>query len=140
MKKYTSYISIALIFFIPTLAFAALDGIRGLLIAFRGILGLLVPVLFGLSLIYFFWGVGQFILHDAGNDKTREDGKKKIMWGIIALFVFVSIYGILKFIGTAVSIDVPVTNTQSGSQNGNNQGDVCWPECSDGRGGCFPCN
>ncbi len=137
MKKHKLYIAIFL--FVPTLTFAALDGVKGLLTAFSGILGLMVPVLFGLSLIYFFWGIGQFILHDAGNDKTREDGKKKIMWGIVALFVFVSIYGILKFIGTAVSIDVPVTNTTIPVVNTPPQ----WSECpegfySDNNGRCLP--
>jgi uncharacterized membrane-anchored protein len=98
---------------VPNISFAALDGVKGLLQEFAKILNLVVPVLFGLSLVYFFWGVGQFILRDAGNEKTREEGKKKIIWGIIALFVFVSIYGILGAIGDAVGIDVPVS-TESG--------------------------
>ena len=89
---------------LPIPALAALDGVKGLLRAFGGILGLIVPVLFSLSLVYFFWGVTQFILKDAGNDKTREDGKKKMIWGLIALFVFVSIYGILSAFGSAIGI------------------------------------
>ncbi len=101
------YILLTLSFFTPILTFAALDGVKGLLTAFGGILNSVIPVIFGLALIYFFWGVAQFVLHDAGNDKTREDGKKKIMWSIVALFVFVSIYGILRFIGNAIDIPIP---------------------------------
>jgi hypothetical protein len=107
MKKNTTTNTLLIILaFAPAVSFAALDGVKGLLIGFSGILRLLIPILFGLSLVYFLWGVGQFILHDAGNDKTREEGKKKIMWGIIALFVFVSIYGILGAIGSAINIPI----------------------------------
>ncbi len=81
-----------------------LSGAMGLLASFQKILSALVPVMFGLSMVYFFWGVAQFILHDAGNDKTRAEGQKKIIWGLVALFVFISIYGILYFIGGLVGI------------------------------------
>ncbi|MCX6701768.1 MAG: hypothetical protein NTX96_01050 [Candidatus Zambryskibacteria bacterium] len=110
-KNILSHTLLAFIYFLPIVTFAALDGVRGLLVALKGILNSIVPVLFGLSLVYFLWGVVQFILHDAGNEKTRDEGKKKIMWGIVALFVFVSIYGILAAIGSA--IDIPVTITPS---------------------------
>ena len=109
MKRNTLYTFLTFVYFFPTMTIAALNGVKGLLTAVSGLLNSLVPVLFGLSFIYFFWGVGQFILHDAGNEKTREEGKKKIMWGIVALFVFASIYGILSAIGTAIEIPVPIT-------------------------------
>ena len=99
--KYVLFVST---FLIPSLAFAALGGVIGLLRGFLQVLSVSVPVVFGICLIYFFWGLGQFILNDAGNDKTRQEGKQKIIWGIIALFVFVSIYGILSFIGGALGI------------------------------------
>jgi len=109
MKKQTlSYTFIISTYFIPIITFA-MSGVRGLLTDFSGVLNLITPLIFGLSTVYFFWGVAQFVLHDASNEKTREEGKKKIMWGIVALFVFASIYGILSAIGTAVDIPVPIT-------------------------------
>lgn len=102
----------------PVLTFAALDGVKGLLKAVGGLINLVIPILFGLSLIYFFWGVGQFILHDAGNDKTREDGKKKMMWGIIALFVFISIFGIIGWIGDITGISTGSSQTNFGCPAG----------------------
>ncbi len=108
MKKNTIKYTLSLAsLFSPTLALAQpLGGLKGLLISFGGVLKTTIPVLFGLSLVYFFWGLGQFILHDAGNEKTREDGKKKMVWGVVALFVFLSIYGILGAIGSAIGIPV----------------------------------
>jgi len=89
--------------FMPVFAFAALGGIKNLITAVAGILGDVIPVIFGLAMIYFFWGVSQFILH-AGDAKTRDDGKQKMIWGVVALFVMFSIWGIFRFIGDALGI------------------------------------
>ena len=102
----------------PLVSFAALDGVRGLLTVIKGLLNSLIPIIFGLSLIYFFWGIAQFILHDAGNEKTREAGKKKIMWGVVALFVFISIYGIIKYIGDTLGIETNIRSSTSGGSGG----------------------
>lgn len=88
----------------PAVSFAALDGIRGLLIAFGGILNQLIRITFGLALVFFFWGLAQFILRESGEPKAREEGKKKMLWGIIAIFVMVSIYGILNLISGTLGI------------------------------------
>lgn len=144
MKKNTiKKIFLFLFLIIPAVSFAAetpLGGVVNLVKGFGNVLAAVIPLLVGLAVIYFFWGIGQFILHDAGNDKSREEGKKKILWGIIAIFVMVSLWGITAWIGQVVGIDVPVTQNGNANQNNNGQADSCWPECSDGRGGCFPCN
>ena len=75
--------------------------IYGLIQDFYLILLLLPRLLFGLSVVYFFWGTGQFILN-AGDEKNRADGKNKMIWGIVALTVFVSIYGILNLLGVLI--------------------------------------
>jgi hypothetical protein len=107
MKKISKkYALLAFTLLTPSISFAALDGVKGLLKAFSELLNPVITIIFGIALIYFFWGVTQFILNDAGNEKTREDGKKKMIWGVVALFVFVSIYGILRFVGELV--DIPV--------------------------------
>lgn len=98
--KYISYLTTTLY---PAISYAAFDGLKAYLSAFGGMLNQVIRILFGLSLVYFFWGVSQFILH-AGEEKTRQEGKKKIMWGIIAIFVFVSIFGIIRFIGDTLGI------------------------------------
>ncbi len=91
---------------VPVLAFAApLDGLKGLLTEFGGLLNSVIKLIFGLALVYFFWGTVQFI-QNAGNEKTREEGKSKMIWGIIALFVMFSIYGILNWISDTTGIDI----------------------------------
>lgn len=106
-KNTTKFILLFLILLVPAVSFAALEGVVDLVKGFGNVLASIIPVLVGLAVIYFFWGIGQFILHDAGNDKAREEGKKKILWGIIAIFVMVSLWGITAWIGSAVGINNP---------------------------------
>jgi hypothetical protein len=99
----------------PVVSFAALNGLKGLLGDFGQILGLAQPLIFGIAFLYFFWGVAQFILN-AGEQKARDEGKKKMLWGIVALFVMISIVGILHTVGYLIGI--PVGNGIPGFQQG----------------------
>lgn len=105
MKTYKNFLITTTLLF-PAISFAALGGLKSLLLEFGGLISLSVKIIFALALAFFFWGMAQFILNDAGNDKTREDGKKKMIWGIIALFVMFSIYGILAAVGTLTGIPI----------------------------------
>lgn len=87
----------------PSLTFAQ-SQIASMLYTIRTNIGLLVPVIFGLSVVYFFWGTAQFIL-SAGDIKTREDGRNKMIWGVIVIFVFASLAGILSLVGDLVGIN-----------------------------------
>lgn len=82
----------------PAISYGAFDRIKEFISDFGGLLNPIIQVLFGLSLVFFFWGIAQFVLN-AGDQKMRDEGKKKILWGIIALFVFVSLYGIIGLLG-----------------------------------------
>ena len=102
MKK--TKISTLLLLFIslfPTLTLAAFNGISDFLSSFGGLLNTITKIVFALGFLYFFWGVGQFILH-SNDQKAREDGKKRMAWGVVALFVMFSIYGILYFLGETI--------------------------------------
>lgn len=64
--------------------------------SFVDIINMLLPLLVGLALLVFFKGLAQFIWN-AGDAKSHEEGKKLIIWGLIALFIMVSVWGILSF-------------------------------------------
>jgi hypothetical protein len=69
---------------------------QSLIEAFAGILDLLFPLAVALALLFFLWGLAVFILA-SGDTKRIQEGKDKIKWGLIALFVMVSIWGIVSF-------------------------------------------
>ena len=57
-----------------------------------------LPVITGLALLVFFWGLAKFIFRVGGDEKAVEEGKKLMIWGLIALFALLSLMGILAFI------------------------------------------
>ena len=107
---------------LPVFAFAASrpGTLVELINRFIEIFRALIPLLFGIALIGFLWGVAQFILN-ADNEEKRREGKKIMVWGIIGLFVMVSVWGLVAVIGGTFGIGVdpgavPQFPTQSGSQ------------------------
>jgi hypothetical protein len=57
----------------------------------------LLPVVAGMTLLVFFWGLAKFIARVGGDVKAVEEGKNLMIWGIVGLFVMISIWGILAF-------------------------------------------
>ena len=67
-------------------------------------LGLLLPLLSSLAVVYFFVGVIRFLGH-AGDEKHREEGKNIMIWGMIALFVIVALWGIVGYLQVSFGLD-----------------------------------
>ena len=88
------YISLLLLSVFPTSVFAAIYNAQGLLVALLNLFNSLIYVVFGFALVLFFWGLAKFILK-SGDEKSHEDGRRLMFWGVIALFVMASIWGII---------------------------------------------
>lgn len=117
MKNIISKLLLVSSLLVPTVSFAALDGLKGLLRDFDSIFDQIWTLVITLAFVYFFWGVGQFILN-AGEQKARDEGKQKMLWGVIALFVIMSIYGILGFISILTGIPMPGSTTTTSTNSG----------------------
>ncbi len=61
-----------------------------------------IPVISGLALLVFLWGLVKFISRLGGDEKAVTEGKKLMVWGLIALFVMISVWGILRFFYSAL--------------------------------------
>jgi len=68
---------------------------------------LLIPVLIGILLLVFIWGLVVFI-KNAANEEKRNEGKKLMFWGIISLFVAVSIWGIVTLLTSSFGFGTTV--------------------------------
>jgi Mn2+/Fe2+ NRAMP family transporter len=55
--------------------------------------GSVMPLLFLAALTWFIWGVVEFI-RNSDNQEKRKQGRRRMLWGIVALFVMVSYLGI----------------------------------------------
>ena len=64
---------------------------------FTDLMRVAIPVISSLALLVFIWGLVKFISRVGGDEKAIIEGKKLMIWGLIALFIMISIWGILRF-------------------------------------------
>jgi hypothetical protein len=62
------------------------------------IVQILIPIVVGVALLTFLWGLANFIFK-VGNsgEKAIEEGRNRMVWGLITLFVMLSVWGIITF-------------------------------------------
>ena len=98
-KIYIALVSLAL----PTVLFAQ-EG--GNLVNFgekvKEFVDLLIPIAFGLAIAAFFFGVAKF-LFTSGDGK--EDGKRIMLYGTLAIVIMLSIFGIAQFFQNSLGIE-----------------------------------
>ena len=78
----------------PFVVFAQADNIDQFISTLTDIVALIIPVVVALAFLYFLWGLSKFILH-ADDESERAKGKSIMVWGIVALFVIVTVWGII---------------------------------------------
>lgn len=64
---------------------------------FYQITNALVGILATLALVVFFWGIVKYIASAGDEDKAKE-GKSIMIYGVIALFVMFSVFGLITFL------------------------------------------
>jgi len=57
----------------------------------------LILFLFALALVFFLYGVLRYLLNP-DNEEVRKGSKQHILWGIIGMFIMVSVFGIMNLI------------------------------------------
>jgi hypothetical protein len=70
---------------------------KDILDIFTNLASIVTPLVASLALLVFFWGLAKFIFNLSGDSKAVAEGKNLMIWGTIALFVMVSIWGIIRF-------------------------------------------
>lgn len=62
-----------------------------------------IPLLFTLATAAFIWGIIQYFLNPE-NEEKRKNGKSYMIWGLITLFVMVSMWGIVNVFSNTFKI------------------------------------
>ena len=65
----------------------------------------IVPLIVTVALVMFLFGVMKFILN-SGDETKRREGREFMLWGIISLFVMLSIWGILNLLTNTFGLTV----------------------------------
>ena len=70
------------------------------------VLNPLITLAFAIALLVFFIGIFQFINSETADSK-REQGKKKILWGLVGMFIMISAYGLIRIVLGTFDITPP---------------------------------
>lgn len=96
MKKIIFFVGISIPFIASAYAFPDLRSFSDEIVS---VLKIVLTILIMIAFLAFFWGVAKFILHAGGSQQIAE-GKKFMLYGIVALFILVSLQGILIFMSS----------------------------------------
>lgn len=98
----------------PVFAFAQATKTLGLLTDLvrqgKTIIDLLIPMAFAVAIIYFFYGVAKYI-GKAGDPKEAAAGKSIMIYGVIAIAVMASLYGIIAYLQASLGVNSGATIT-----------------------------
>jgi fumarate reductase subunit D len=94
MKKIS--IATALSLVLPLSAFAAINNLNDIFVFIRNILNTILPIIIALTVVYFVWGMFQVFM--ASDEEKKEKAKSTVIYGVIALFVMISIWGLVNIL------------------------------------------
>lgn len=96
------------VFLLPAIALAqnapGFGGVLALIDSLSAVLNRILPLIIGLGVLYFFWGLARFILN-AGDEEEQKKARGIMLWGIIAIFVMLSIWGIVNFLVSSTGLN-----------------------------------
>lgn len=73
------------------------------------LVSILRVILLSSAILFFFWGMVVF-LYNAGDSKLREEGKQRMLWSVIALFILLSVFGIIQYLSNTFGVTVSCPN------------------------------
>lgn len=120
-KTKTFLFAVAVLASVPLPVFALT--FEDLVDRFIEILNMLIPVLIVLALIAFIFGVVKYLFLSQGQPDQRAEGAKFMTYGVVALFVMISVWGLVAILqntvfgGTTPGFDGPpqIETNSSGS-------------------------
>ncbi|MEX0924832.1 MAG: hypothetical protein WDZ82_02730 [Candidatus Paceibacterota bacterium] len=105
-KQFLMYGTLAAVMVLtPAVALAQdLSGVENLIDSVQDIVNTLIPIMFALIVIAFFYGLARYVFN-ADNEDARDQGKRIMVGGVIALTVAALIWGIVSWIGNILGIE-----------------------------------
>ncbi len=110
IKSIKSKIIILSIYLTPAFAWAQVNSpnnFADVVQIFLEILEIIFAITIVLALVVFFWGLAKFI-YSAGDPEAVKNGKQLMIWGIVGIFVMVSLFGILVILGNTFNLEIGI--------------------------------
>ena len=84
---------------LPIVTLAEEVGLMLLIKKVEDLFSAILPLILSLAIIYFLWGLTRYMLK-AGEEQA--DARQQMVWGIIILFVMVSIWGFVSILSATI--------------------------------------
>ena len=107
MKRNITKLAIMGTALLPVIVFAqyaAFTTLQGMINQVKTIVNTLIPIVFALGVLAFFWGLVLYIFSQ-GNEEKKKDGKGIMLWALVALFVMASVWGIIALAQRTLNIN-----------------------------------
>ena len=98
-------------FALPALALA--QGVRDAGTLFNkvnGILNAIIPFVISLAVVVFIIGIFRYII--AGDEESKKGAKSLILYGIIGIFVMISVYGLVNILVNTLGLEKQLDTTR----------------------------
>ncbi len=104
MKKVLSSFGVIALAALPVVASAqSIGGVMGLLDQASQLINRLIPFVIALTVLIFLWGILKFVI--SNDAEGRKEARGYMIWGVISLFVMVSVWGLVNILVRSVNLD-----------------------------------
>lgn len=99
---------------LPLFVYAApFTNTKGLITGVGEMVTTLIGIVGAIALLVFFWGLAKFIFRVGGDEKAVDEGKTLMKWGLAALFVMFSVWGLIAFFQGELGLEKTVNPTNN---------------------------
>lgn len=103
MKNFITASTMVALFVAPLSVFAT--ELKDTFASIGELIGVLTPIIVALALMAFFWGLAMYVLNFSGEDKDKKKGRDMMVYGLLVLFVMVSVWGIVNILQSTFDIN-----------------------------------
>jgi uncharacterized membrane protein len=64
----------------------------------------IITLIFAVAVLVFLYGVFEYV-KDADSEDARTTGRRHIIWGVVGMFIMVSVFGIMDIIMNTIGAD-----------------------------------
>jgi uncharacterized membrane protein len=94
MKKIISFLTLVSLFPLSAGAQGSVTDFKSLMQLFLNLLATFMSLLYAAAFATFFWGIVQYIFN-TDDPTARQKGTQWMVWSVVALFVMVTLWGII---------------------------------------------
>jgi len=93
----------------PLAVFAAVTTLQTILRTVLDLVQQASPIVAALALLAFFWGLAMYLFNFTGKDEDKKKARDLMVYGVLGIFMVVSILGIVVMLQNTFNLDGKAT-------------------------------